>query len=209
MTRYEFIKDVVVNNNFKLGAELGVRRGDTTCYLLEEIHDLRMIAVDTWRVPRLNEISEITVTMSNSHKLSGIGDINQQTQDEKDDIVEHTYNCNENYYTQRLKWKKEHEENYRIFSNRVNNHRDRVNIYRTQTHKAAKYIQDGSLDFVFIDADHTYFNCKRDILCWLPKIKSTGVMLGHDSSWPGVNRAVTEIFKKHTVHPDDVWLVRL
>jgi len=58
---------------------------------------------------------------------------------------------------------------------------------------AARLIPDESLDFVFIDGDHTYDGCRRDIEVWLPKIKPAGWITGHDYLWPGVNEAV----KKH------------
>lgn len=48
-------------------------------------------------------------------------------------------------------------------------------------------------DMVFIDAEHTYEGCKRDIEAWLPKTKK--IIAGHDYSpeWPGVVQAVTEV----------------
>ena len=62
---------------------------------------------------------------------------------------------------------------------------------------AAEQVPDGSLDFVFIDADHTYEGCRRDILAWLPKVRAGGIISGHDyangEEW-GVKRAVDEIF---------------
>ena len=41
---------------------------------------------------------------------------------------------------------------------------------------AEKYYNE-SLDFVFIDADHTYESVKNDILAWLPKVKKGGVIM--------------------------------
>lgn len=36
------------------------------------------------------------------------------------------------------------------------------------------------LDFVFIDASHTYENCLADLRAWSGKIKSDGCIMGHD-----------------------------
>jgi predicted O-methyltransferase YrrM len=56
--------------------------------------------------------------------------------------------------------------------------------------------EDGSLDFVFIDADHSYKATKELILAYLPKMAVGGTIAGHDfsSEWPGVMKAVNEIF---------------
>ncbi len=45
---------------------------------------------------------------------------------------------------------------------------------------ASSIYQDNSLDMVFIDADHRYKYIKQDIELWLPKVKSRGIIAGHD-----------------------------
>jgi len=74
---------------------------------------------------------------------------------------------------------------------------DRRKIMRMRTDNAALEIEDGSLDFCFIDADHSYEGCKSDIEHYRPKIKSGGWLCGHDYDHPkypmfGVKRAVDE-----------------
>lgn len=75
---------------------------------------------------------------------------------------------------------------------------DRRTVIRKDSLEAAKDFEDGSLDFVFIDADHTYEGCKADILAWSPKVKEGGWISGHDfrnpnyPSW-GVEKAVAEL----------------
>ena len=54
-------------------------------------------------------------------------------------------------------------------------------------------VKDNSVDFVFIDGDHSYEGCKKDIELYLPKIKKGGLIIGHDVHWVGVNRAVREL----------------
>jgi predicted O-methyltransferase YrrM len=44
---------------------------------------------------------------------------------------------------------------------------------------AAQIFQDKSLDFIFIDGDHSYSSLKQDILVWLPKLKEGGTICGH------------------------------
>lgn len=60
----------------------------------------------------------------------------------------------------------------------------------------AKDFEDESIDFIFIDANHTYEFVKKDIAAYLPKMKKGGIMAGHDynMSHPGVIQAVNEAF---------------
>jgi len=55
----------------------------------------------------------------------------------------------------------------------------------------------GTIDFVFIDGDHSYDGCKGDILAWAPFVKRGGVMAFHDfgSRADGVTRAIFETIK--------------
>jgi predicted O-methyltransferase YrrM len=61
---------------------------------------------------------------------------------------------------------------------------------------AAINFPDESIDFVFIDADHSYESVKKDIDAWLPKIRKNGMISGHDYTNPcGVKQAVDEKFQ--------------
>jgi hypothetical protein len=68
--------------------------------------------------------------------------------------------------------------------------------------EAAKRFEDESLDFVYIDANHSYKYVREDILAWLPKVKKGGIIGGHDYDWTdkedgnilAVKKAVDEIF---------------
>lgn len=86
--------------------------------------------------------------------------------------------------------------------------KDIITITIKDSVEAAGCYRDASLEFVFIDADHTYEGVKRDIQAWLPKIKSGGILAGHDFRWEGVGRAVRELLPKITEypgHPDCYW----
>lgn len=45
---------------------------------------------------------------------------------------------------------------------------------------AAKDFQDGTLDFVYIDANHSEPYVTQDIEAWTPKVRSGGIVAGHD-----------------------------
>lgn len=57
---------------------------------------------------------------------------------------------------------------------------DRAIMIRATSEKASEIFADGSLDFVYIDANHAYDYVVQDIELWLPKLKSGGWLCGHD-----------------------------
>jgi hypothetical protein len=74
--------------------------------------------------------------------------------------------------------------------------------------EASKQFQDNSCDVVYIDMDHSYEAVKQDILHWLPKVKNNGFLAGHDYDWPGVKRAVDELFESNILIEGTSWIVR-
>ena len=56
----------------------------------------------------------------------------------------------------------------------------RCELIRANSVDAALGVADNSLDFIYIDADHSYVGTKGDIAAWYPKVKVGGVMAGHD-----------------------------
>jgi predicted O-methyltransferase YrrM len=51
---------------------------------------------------------------------------------------------------------------------------------KSESGVAANFLRDEFFDFVFIDADHAYDSVKRDIICYLPKVRLGGILAGHD-----------------------------
>jgi len=68
---------------------------------------------------------------------------------------------------------------------------DRVRIIRRTSLEAAPRFKDGMLDFVYIDANHTLLHALEDIHYWSPKVRSGGIVSGHDyvkrARWPHVH----------------------
>lgn len=83
--------------------------------------------------------------------------------------------------------------------------------------EAAHQINDGSMDFVFLDADHSYEGVRDDIAAWLPKVRKGGWIGGHDYAndmpeydFSGVKRAVDEAFPEGVELDDNfTWFVRV
>jgi len=55
-----------------------------------------------------------------------------------------------------------------------------ASLIRNKGVDAAAQFEDASLDFVYIDGDHTYDYVKGDIAAWWPKVKPGGILSGHD-----------------------------
>lgn len=55
-----------------------------------------------------------------------------------------------------------------------------VKIYREYSFEAVKRFPNEFFDLVYIDADHTFEGCYRDIIDWYPKIKKGKFLLGDD-----------------------------
>jgi len=98
-----------------------------------------------------------------------------------------------------------------LFGRNTERFGERCRVLRMGSLEAADQFEDRSLDFVFIDADHSYEGCKADIEAWLPKLKLGGVICGHDygEQFPGVVRAVDEIFGDIVETQSRVWFVDL
>ena len=62
----------------------------------------------------------------------------------------------------------------------IKGNEDRANIIRATSETASTLFQDNSLDFVYIDANHSYDHIKKDLELWYPKVKKGGVFAGHD-----------------------------
>jgi len=104
---------------------------------------------------------------------------------------------------------------YQQVSSMINkNYSNRATILRMTSMEASKNVEDGKLDWYFIDADHSYEHCKQDIELWTPKVKVGGWLMGHDYSddcWDkiGVVKAVDEIFGEVGFEVEDsVWYLQ-
>lgn len=82
----------------------------------------------------------------------------------------------------------------------------RVLFMRMFSKESVEIIPDGSLDLVFIDADHSYESVKEDIKIWKSKIRKGGILSGHDYEhrmFKGVKEAVDDSLENFNLEIDD------
>lgn len=84
---------------------------------------------------------------------------------------------------------------------------NRLVVLQGLSWEMAEKVEDGSLDFVFIDASHSYECVMKDIKAWTPKLQPGGMLCGHDFSdrYSGVVKAVTELVSDFSLGVDRVW----
>jgi hypothetical protein len=79
----------------------------------------------------------------------------------------------------------------------------RVMILEGFSKEVACRIDDAELDWVYIDAGHSYEDCLEDLRIWWPKVRAGGIIAGHDyvSGVPGVGvvRAVADFMSEHGI----------
>lgn len=78
-----------------------------------------------------------------------------------------------------------------------------LNVRRSSSEEAAQQL--GSAEMIFVDAGHSYEDCKKDLLLW--KGKATKLLCGHDycDAWPGVKRAVDEVIGRIDGVAGSIW----
>jgi len=90
----------------------------------------------------------------------------------------------------------------------------RAKIIRGESTVIVHDFPDKYFDCVFIDADHSFDGCYKDIINWLPKVKSGGFISGHDYDHPDqgeVKRAVAAALpgKKIEVGENRTWFYKV
>jgi len=126
------IAEVMDKAEFKIGAEVGVCKGQHARALLRQIKSLEtLILVDPW-CP-YNRLSQ-----------------------EKADI------------------------RFGLCKTRLFPYENRIEYMKMQSMEAVDQIEDGSLDFVYIDGLHEFNPVMMDIIKWVPKVRPGGIIAGHD-----------------------------
>lgn len=93
----------------------------------------------------------------------------------------------------------EHDKSIKYYEITVKNLKpilDKIEIIKNESLLESLKYDNGYFDIVYIDASHEYEYVIQDIISWLPKVKSGGIICGDDyiAGWPGVVKAVNKIF---------------
>lgn len=105
----------------------------------------------------------------------------------------------------------DHEANYAEACERLKEYGGRCTITRQPSLEAVHAFKDDSLDFVYLDANHSYEAVRDDLNAWWPKVRKGGILAGDDygiveEQWVdfghgrvrfGVKKAVDEWAKQH------------
>lgn len=90
---------------------------------------------------------------------------------------------------------------------------ERSKLIRMTSEQASKKFKDNSLDFVFIDGDHN--DIETDVLCWEPKVKDGGFLIGHDWKHPcygNITQFLTDYYHEDVLvgvdPPVSIWYVQ-
>lgn len=165
-TKQHLVLDrLVKTHGWTRGAEIGVLRGKTLFYLLDNNPALIMYGVDQWQhLPlRPDENAETYVDFD-------MGLLAREV------VLEAA--------------------RYRG---------DRCRILCGDSVLMSDHVDAGSLDFVFIDGDHTAAGIARDIGAWAPKVRAGGTVLGHDCHWSTVRGVIDALCPGWIDYGEAVW----
>lgn len=102
---------------------------------------------------------------------------------------------------------------YDIFYNNLSPVEKNYTAIKGKSAKSAKLFEDNSVNFCYVDADHSYNGVLKDLKAWWPKIKP-GCYFGGDDftkGWPGVQNAVNDFFEQKKIKVRKIgrcWLVK-
>lgn len=83
----------------------------------------------------------------------------------------------------------------------------RAKVIRDLSVHAAKHIPDRSLDFVYLDGNHTLPHVIADLAAWAPKVRPGGTVAGHDFGRSSVGHVREAVQAWTSAYRIDSWFI--
>ncbi len=88
------------------------------------------------------------------------------------------------------------------FCSNTSSYADTIVPLRGKSLEVAQMFNFG-IDYLFVDADHSYEAVKADMLAWLPKLNPGAMVICHDTGWAeGIQKAVEEVIAPVSINHD-------
>ena len=89
---------------------------------------------------------------------------------------------------------------------RLDGYKHKIRWIKEKSADATRLIANDSLDFVYIDGNHTHESVAEDIFLYYPKVKEGGLLSGHDYDYKSVKKAVDEFVGRENLklHIEDM-----
>lgn len=177
LRRWQVLENLVKTHGFTSLAEIGVFKGQTAAHLLKTCPSLHWIGVDHWTPG------------------DPAFDIPEERKKQPGDNGYRSY-ARHDLAAYR-----------RSVEALAMRYAGRATIIPLPSIEAAKQVEDGSLDAVFIDGDHTLAGVELDIQAWTPKVRPGGFVCGHDWNAPSVAGVIDLMCPGYEKHDDSVWSI--
>ncbi len=180
--RYETIAGWANEFGWTRGVELGVFDGRTHLYLQAKCPQLHLIGIDVWDTPGFKE-----------------GPTKSGEQ------------CFCPYCSETRKSRKARSITQMRLDVFASRDKERSWLMVGETARLTGFTQDESLDFVFIDADHSTEGVSADIAAWRGKVKPGGRVIGHDWNMEAVRNGALQHFAEADIQTGDdhLWWVQV
>jgi predicted O-methyltransferase YrrM len=96
----------------------------------------------------------------------------------------------------------------KLFLERTSDINNIIKVRKTSV-EASQQFEDKTLDAVYVDAEHDPISVRSDINAWKNKIKSDGILCGHDFYLPHIYTILYEenLINDLVTYPDSSWSV--
>ena len=102
----------------------------------------------------------------------------------------------------------DHESNIHLCVANLSQYQSRYTMVRKKSPLAANDFENESLDFIYLDANLKYSFVKSDIEAWFPKIRTGGIISGHDyfNNWDDITDMAPNGIDKYVFNAEGIKL---